>query len=52
MMSSHIMMALLVIMGYATILAVVIISVVESHRMDKGKRSLLDRNPPRQDEQQ
>jgi hypothetical protein len=50
MMSSHFMTALFVIIGYATTLAVIIIAVVESKRMDKGKRSLLDRNPPQQDE--
>ncbi len=52
MMSSHVMMALLVIIGYATTLAVIIIAVVESHRMDKGRRSLLSHSTPRQDEQQ
>jgi hypothetical protein len=52
MMSSHFMMVLLVIIGYTTTLAVIIISVVESHRMDRGKRSLLDRNPLQRNEQQ
>ncbi len=52
MMSSHFMIVLYVIMGYAAALAVIIIAVVESHRMDKGKRSLLDRNLPQHDEQQ
>lgn len=52
MMSSHFMIVLYVIMGYMTTLAVIIVAVVESHRMDKGKRSLLDHNPPRQNEQQ
>jgi hypothetical protein len=52
MMSSHFMMVLLVIIGYATTIAVIIIAIVESHRMDKGKHSLLDRNPPKHDEQQ
>jgi hypothetical protein len=51
MMSSHFMMVLLVVVGYATTLAVIIIAVVESHRMDKSKRSLLDCKAPRQDEQ-
>ena len=52
MVSSHFMMVLFVIIGYATTLAVIIIAVVESRRMDKSKRSLLDRNPPQHDEQQ
>jgi hypothetical protein len=52
MMSSHFTMVLFVIIGYATTLAVIIIAVVESHRMDRGKRSLLDHKPPKKDEKQ
>jgi len=52
MMSAHWMMVLLVIIGYITTLTVIIIAVIESHRMDKGKGSLLDGSTSRQDEQQ
>lgn len=41
MMSSHSMMAFLVIVGYVTIIATIVIAVLEAKRMDKGKRSLL-----------
>jgi hypothetical protein len=46
------MMALLVIIGYATTITVIIVAVVESRRMDRGKHSLLDHKPPKKDEQQ
>ena len=42
MMSSHFMMVLLVIMGYTTVFAVIIIAAVETARMDRGKKSLLN----------
>lgn len=41
-MSSHIMMILFVIMGYSTVLAVIIIAVFEAKRTKEGKKSLLD----------
>ncbi|MFA5783476.1 MAG: hypothetical protein WC962_01210 [Phycisphaerae bacterium] len=52
MMSAHWMMVLLVIIGYITTLTVIIIAVIESHRMDKGKGLLSGKTTPRQFEQQ
>lgn len=52
MMSAHWMMVLLVVLGCVTTLTVIVIAVFESHRMDKGKGSLLDGSTSRQDEQQ
>ena len=52
MVSSHFMMVLLVIVGYATTLAVIIIAVAESRRMDKSRCSLLDRNSLEKGEKQ
>jgi hypothetical protein len=51
MISSHFMMVLFIIIGYATTITVIVVAVVESHRMDRGKRSLLDHKPPKKDEQ-
>lgn len=42
MMSSHFMMVLFVIIGYATTLAVIVFAMMESNRMDKEKTSLLN----------
>jgi hypothetical protein len=52
MMSSHFTMVLFVIIGYATTIAVIVIAIVESHRIDRGKRSLLDHKSPKDDKQQ
>jgi len=52
MMSSHFMMVLLVIIGYATTIAVIVVAIVESYRMDRGKHSLLDHKPPKNNEKQ
>ena len=46
------MMVLFVIIGYAVAIAAIVIGVVESHRIDRGKRSLLDRNPAKDNEPQ
>ena len=35
MMSSHVMMALLAVIGCATVLAVIVIAVIETRRMDR-----------------
>ena len=43
MVSSHLMIVLLVIIGYATTAAVIIIAILEARRMDRGKHSLLNR---------
>ena len=52
MMSSHFMMVLFIIIGYAMIIAVIFIAILESHRMDRGKRSLLDHKRPKDNEHQ
>ncbi len=46
MVSSHLMIVLLVIIGCATTLAVIVIAVLEVRRMDQGRDSLLNRKEP------
>jgi hypothetical protein len=37
MVSSHTMMALLVIVGYVTVITTIIIAILEARKMDRGK---------------
>jgi hypothetical protein len=46
MVSSHLMIVLLVIIGCATTLAVIVIAVLEARRMDQGRGSVLSRKSP------